>query len=161
MAKLSLRPSIAKRFSLPFLAPAVAALVLLLTSADSSAQTDQGSITGVVDDSSGAVIPNAQVTATNIDTGLALEAKSNSSGVFVFSPLKIGNYTVSATSTGFQTVSHENLHLDIQQRLNVNFTLRAGAVAETVKVDSAAPVLQTQDAPVGQVISTKEINDTP
>src|SRR6202035_5959460 len=64
-------------------------------------------------------------------------------------------------STGFQTVSRENLHLDIQQRLNLNFTLPAGAVTETVKVDTEAPVLQTQDAAVGQVISTKEINDTP
>jgi Carboxypeptidase regulatory-like domain/TonB-dependent Receptor Plug Domain len=161
MEKLTLRPSIAKRFRRRILASAVSALALFLTSTYSSAQTDQGAITGVVGDPSGAVIPNAQVTATNIDTGLTLETKSNSSGVFVFSPLKIGNYTVSVSSAGFQTVSRENLHLDIQQRLDVNFTLRAGAVAETVKVDSAAPVLQTQDAAVGQVISTKEINDTP
>jgi hypothetical protein len=161
MAKPSLRSSIAKKISLTFLAQALAALVLLLPSADASAQTDQGAITGVVEDATGAVIPNAQVTATNIDTGLALESRSNSSGVFVFSPLKVGSYTVSASATGFQTVSRENLHLDIQQRLNVDFTLRAGAVSETVKVDTEVPVLQTQDAAVGQVISTKEINDTP
>jgi hypothetical protein len=135
--------------------------LLLLSAAYSSAQTDQGAITGVVADSTGAVIPNAQVTVMNIDTGLALETKSNNSGVFVFSPLKIGNYTVSASSAGFQTVSRENLHLDIQQRLNLSFTLPAGAVSETVTVDSAVPVLQTQDAAVGQVVSTKEINDTP
>src|SRR5580692_6380385 len=158
MVNRFLRPSISKKRS--FLTFSAAAL-LLLTSAYSAAQTDQGAITGVVQDSSGAVIANAQVTATNIDTGLALEAKSNNSGVFVFSPLKIGNYTVSASSKGFQTVSRENLHLDIQQRLNLNFALPTGAVTETVKVDSEAPVLQTQDAAVGQVISTKEINDTP
>src|SRR6202012_3818451 len=104
-----------------------AAVALLLISAHSSAQTDQGAITGVVQDSTGAIIANAQVTATNIDTGLALETRSNGSGVFVFSPLKIGNYTVSASSAGFQTVSRENLHLDIQQRLNLNLTLSAGA----------------------------------
>jgi len=85
MVKRFLRPSISKRFSLPFLASAAAALVLLLlTSADSLAQTDQGAITGVVQDSTGAVIPNAQITATSIDTGLALETKSNSSGVLFF-----------------------------------------------------------------------------
>ena len=106
--------------------------MLLLTAGNSSAQTDQGAITGVVQDSSGAVIPNAHVTATDTDTGLVLESRSNSSGVFVFSPLKIGNYTVSATSTGFQTVSRENIHLDAQQRLNLNFTLPAGAVTQTV-----------------------------
>src|ERR1700758_4427573 len=129
MTKRFLRPSSWKRLNLTFVASAVAAmLLLLLTSPYSSAQTDQGAITGVVQDSTGAVIPNAQVTATNIDTGLALETRSNNSGVFVFSPLKIGNYTVSASSTGFQTVSHENLHLDIQQRLNLEFKLPTGAV---------------------------------
>jgi hypothetical protein len=162
MATLSLRPSSSRRISSTLFAAAITALLMLfLTSPYGSAQTDQGAITGVVQDASGAVIPNAQVTATNVDTGLALETKSNGSGVFVFSPLKIGNYTVSASATGFQTVRRENLHLDIQQRLNLNFTLPAGVVTETVKVDSAAPVLQTQDAAVGQVISTKEINDTP
>src|ERR1700733_1106419 len=120
MMKRFLRPSISKRSS--FLASAAATLLLLI-SAYSSAQTDQGAITGVVQDPSGAVIANAQVTATNIGTGLALAAKSNNSGVFVFSPLKIGDYTVSATSSGFQTVSRENVHLDAQQRLNLNFTL--------------------------------------
>ena len=125
------------------------------------AQTDQGTITGTVKDSSGAVISDAQVTVTNVDTGLALEAKSNRSGVFVFSPLKIGNYTLSASSQGFETVTRENLHLDIQQRLNVNLTLPLGSVSETVKISSAAPLLQTEDAAVSQVISTKAINDTP
>jgi hypothetical protein len=162
MIKRLLRPNSSKRLSLTFLASAVAGtLLMLLTSPYSSAQTDQGAITGVVQDSTGAVITNADVTATNVDTGLALQTKSNSSGVFVFSPLKIGSYTVSVSSKGFQTVSHENLHLDIQQRLSVNFTLQPGDVTETVRVDSEAPVLQTQDAAVRQVISTKEINDTP
>src|SRR5260370_8421858 len=90
-----------------------------------------------------------------------VESKYNNRVVFVFSPLKIGNLSVTASSTGFQTVSRENLHLDIQERLNLSFTLPAGAATETVKVESDAPVLQTQDAAVGQVISTKEINDTP
>ena len=162
MMKPILRPNFSKRLSPNLLALAVAAaLLLLFAPANLFAQTDQGAITGVVQDATGAVIPGADVTATNVDTGLALQAKSNGSGVFVFSPLKIGSYTVSASAKGFQTVSRENLHLDIQQRLDVNFSLPAGAVSETVKVDTAAPVLQTQDAAVGQVISTKEINDTP
>ncbi len=161
MARILLRPATSTRINSTFLVTGLALLSLLLAAPPCSAQTDQGSITGVVQDTSGALIPNAQVTATNIDTGLALKTTSNGSGVFVFSPLKIGNYTVTASSTGFQTVTRENLHLDIQQRLNVGFTLPAGSVSQTVKVSSEAPVLQTQDAAVGQVISTKEINDTP
>ena len=63
------------------------------------AQADQGTITGVVKDSAGAVIQNAQVTLTNTDTGLVLQVKSDGSGVYVFSPVKIGNYEVSATGS--------------------------------------------------------------
>src|SRR5258708_4359525 len=84
------------------------------------AQVDQGAITGVVEDTSGAVVPNAQVTVKNTDTGLELQGTTNGSGFYVFSPLKIGNYTVSVTAKGFQTTRQENLHLDAEQN---NFIL--------------------------------------
>jgi Carboxypeptidase regulatory-like domain len=67
------------------------------------AQVDQGTITGLVHDGTGAVVPNAEVTVRNIDTGLVLKGTTNGSGIYVFSPLKIGNYTVSATAKGFET----------------------------------------------------------
>ena len=134
---------------------------LLLFPARSRAQTDQGAITGVVQDTSGAIIPNAQISAVNADTGLVLQGKSNATGRFVFSPLKIGNYTITATAPGFEKVTHKNLHLDIQQHLNLTFVLPPGSVTQTVNVTTGAPLLQTQDAAVGQVISTQSINDTP
>src|SRR5580698_755804 len=134
---------------------------LLLFPARSRAQTDQGAITGVAQDTSGAIIPNAQISAVNADTGLVLQGKSNATGRFVFSPLKIGNYTITATAPGFEKVTHENLHLDIQQHLNLTFVLPPGSVTQTVTVTTGAPLLQTQDAAVGQVISTRSINDTP
>jgi hypothetical protein len=134
---------------------------LTLFTACCSAQTDQGAITGIVMDPSGALIANAQITVTSGDTGLVLEGKTNGGGVFVFSPLKIGDYTVTASAPGFEKVSHPNLHLDIQQHLNVTFTLPPGSVSQTVTVTTGAPLLQTQDAAVGQVISTQAINDTP
>ena len=98
------------------------------------AQVDQGTITGVVEDGSGAVVPNAQVTVTNTDTGLVLQGTTNGSGFYVFSPLKIGNYTVSVTAQGFETTRQENLHLDAQQRLNIPIALKLGAVSDTVTV---------------------------
>ncbi|GGH17185.1 hypothetical protein GCM10011586_39540 [Silvibacterium dinghuense] len=137
------------------------ALWLFTSTHSCFAQTDQGAITGIALDPSGAVIPGASVSVTNVETGLVLQAATNGNGVFVFSPLKIGHYTITVSSKGFKTVTRENLQLDIQQRLSVNFTLPLGSTAETVNVSSSAPVLQTQDAAVGQVISTKEINDTP
>ncbi len=136
-------------------------LGVLLSSRAAVAQVDQGAITGVVEDSSGAVVPNAQVTVTNTDMGLVLQGTTNGSGVYVFSPLKIGHYTVSATAQGFQTTQRENIHLDAQQRLNVVMALKPGVVSDTVTVTDQVPLLQTQSSSVGQVISTDVINNTP
>lgn len=124
-------------------------------------QADQGAITGYIKDTSGAAIPNANVTVTNLDTGLALETKTNGTGVYVVAPVKIGNYKVSATASGFQTVANSNVRVDIQTRVAVTLTLKPGAVSETVTVTTAAPLLQTGDGSVQQVISANTIDNTP
>src|SRR5579859_2716728 len=124
-------------------------------------QADQGTITGVVQDPSGAVIGNATVTLIGVDTGLTLKAKADGGGVYVFSPIKIGNYSVSASAPGFQTTTETNLHLDLQQRLNVVVTLKPGSATETVTVSSETPLMQTQESSVGQVVDTETINDVP
>jgi len=134
---------------------------MLLLPGRAFCQQDQGAITGLVQDASGAVIPGASVTLQNVDTGLVLQAKADSSGVYNFSPIKIGNYTVSATSPGFRTTTQQNVRVDVQQRVNVVIVLQPGATTETVTVSTAPPLLQTQQASVGQVIDTNTINNTP
>ncbi|MFB3827203.1 MAG: carboxypeptidase-like regulatory domain-containing protein, partial [Bryobacteraceae bacterium] len=119
-----------------------------------SAQMDQGTITGVVQDTSGGLMPNVQVTLTNTDTGLVLQTRTNANGLFIFSPVKIGRYKTSAAAPGFQTTVQENLRLNIQQRLNVVMTLNPGAVSETVTVTATPPLLQSQSSSVGMVMST-------
>ncbi len=123
-------------------------------------QADQGTITGVVRDSSSAVIQGAKVTLENTDTGLTLQVETDGSGVYVFSPVKIGDYEVSASAPGFQITTQKHLHLNIQDRLNVNIALRPGAVTETVVVSDAPPLLESQSGSVGQVMSTETINNT-
>ncbi len=140
------------------------ALVLLFAITTTSlafGQADQGTITGVVQDSTGAVVGGASVTLTSVDTGLVVKAKADGAGVYVFSPVKIGSYTVTASAAGFQTTTETNLHLDLQQRLNVVVTLKPGAATETVTVSSEAPLMQTQESSVGQVVDTETINDVP
>jgi hypothetical protein len=125
------------------------------------AQVDQGTITGVIQDASGATVAKAVVTVTDTDTGLVLERASDASGLFTFSPLKIGNYEIRVTAEGFEAFTQKNLHLDVSERLNVPVQLKPGEVSETVTVDEAPPLLETQSSSTGQVISTQAINNTP
>lgn len=125
------------------------------------AQMDQGTITGTVSDSSGAVIPGAQVTLISNDTGFTLNTTSDGSGIYIFPPVKIGQYTITASAQGFKTTSQEHITLNIGQRLNVSLTLLPGEVSQTVTVSSLPPLLQTQSATVGEVLSTRTINNIP
>ncbi len=140
---------------------ALALVVLLATAPLLLGQADQGTITGVVQDASGAVIGGASVTLTSVDTGQVLKATTDSAGVYVFSPVKIGNYSVTASSPGFETTTQTNLHLSLQQRLNVVVTLKPGAISETVTVTWEAPLMQTQESSVGQVMDTQTIDSVP
>src|SRR5579872_3793858 len=125
-------------------------------------QTDQGTITGTITDPQGAVIPNAQVTLTNVETGLVLRRATNNSGMYVFSPVKIGTYSITVTAPGFETVTQSNLVLNVNQTLESNLKLRTGSVSQTVTVQGgAAQLMQTEEASTGQVMSSAVINETP
>ncbi len=125
------------------------------------AQLDQGTITGVVQDQTGAVVSGASVTLTNVDEGSVLKTKTDGSGIYVFSPIKIGNYSVSVSAAGFATTTQTNLHLNIQQRLNVVIALKAGSTTETITVSTEEPLMQTQESSVGQTMDTQTINSIP
>ncbi len=144
-----------------FLQMALCLCVAILAAQPAFSQADQGAITGTVQDSTGAVVPNAAVTVTSADTGLVLKSTTDSSGNFVFSPLKIGTYTVSASATGFSTTTQENVALHVQDRIALQIQLKSGSANETVTVTSAPPLLQTEEGSTGQVIESKTINDTP
>jgi hypothetical protein len=124
-------------------------------------QADQGTITGIVQDPSGAVIANAAVTLTNLDQGQVLKTKTDGSGIYAFPSVRIGNYKVTATAPNFQTTTQTNLHLNIQQRLNVVVTLRPGAETQTVTVTTQIPLMQTQESSVGQTMNAQTINNVP
>ncbi len=126
-----------------------------------AAQQDQGAINGVVKDTKGALVRGAMVTLTNIDTNLTQHYKTDANGEYFFSPIKIGHYSVSATAQGFQTTTQENVTVNIQDVLNVPLTLKLGMQTETVTVTTAPPMLQSENASVGQVMTTQTINNTP
>ena len=135
--------------------------VLLCGSSRAVAQADQGAIIGMVTDNSGAAIPNADVTLTDVDTGLVLKAKSNGSGEYFFTPIKTGRYTVSASAPGFETTEEQNIVVHVTDRLNIPLALSPGKVSETVTVTSVAPPMQTQTAETAVDVDTKFLNDAP
>jgi hypothetical protein len=124
-------------------------------------QVDQGSISGTVKDTSGGSIAGAAVTLTNDDTGVTQTATTNGNGEYIFAPIKIGHYTLTAEFKGFQKVQQKNVTVDVQQKVLVDIALPPGASAETVVVNEAPPALQTQDASVGQVIEEREVKSLP
>ncbi len=134
----------------------------LLSGKSAFAQADQGAITGTVFDPQGAVVANANVTVTNVDTGFEVTTKTNDSGNYVFSPLKIGHYTVRCAAKGFKTETETGLMLNVQARLDVNCHLSIGQASESVSVQAGSgPLLETQQSTTGQVFSTETINETP
>jgi len=122
---------------------------------------DQGGITGVVKDPAGAVVPGAHITLTDTDTGFQMHSTTNGSGLFVFSPIQAGQYKVSASAPGFQITTQESISLDIQQRLNIPITLKAGTVKQSVIVSAAPSLLESQQSSVGETIHTQAINNAP
>jgi Carboxypeptidase regulatory-like domain/TonB-dependent Receptor Plug Domain len=136
-------------------------MLLLVQSKYASAQVDSGAITGTVTDSSGAVVPDADVTLINTDQGLTLQTKSSSSGGYTFSPVRIGNYSIDVSAKGFAKTTQRAIRVNVAQVLQVNIALKPGAATETVEVNTAPPLLQTEEASVGQVIGAEQVNNLP
>src|SRR6516164_3084358 len=107
-------------------------ILLLVQGRYAFAQVDTGSITGTITDSSGAVVPDADVTLTNTDQGLTLQTKTSSSGGYTFSPVKIGNYQIDVAGKGFAKTTQKAIKVNVMQVVQVNISLKPGAATETV-----------------------------
>src|ERR1700760_1633111 len=140
---------------------AVAALLLFLTSSPAHAQVDTGAILGTVSDTSGAQVRGAQVTVTNEGTAATLSSNTGNDGEYKFTPLPIGQYTVTVTFQGFSTVTQKHITVNVGADVVINVSLKPGGVNETIEVASTPPVLETQDASVGQVVDGRNVNNLP
>jgi hypothetical protein len=133
-----------------------------LMAAPASAQTaGEGAITGTVTDATGAVIPNATVTARNVATGVETSRKASSAGVYQISPLIVGDYSVTVTVAGFQTFQQDKIEINQNQIFGLNVALKIGNQSTTVTVTEAPPALDTANASLGSNISSKEFMDLP
>src|SRR6185437_10449684 len=125
------------------------------------AQVDTGGVTGTVTDPTGAVVPGVKVTLTNNATSVAETTQSTATGTYSFSGMRPATYTLRAEQRGFQTFIDKGLEIHVQQTATIDIHLVAGAVSQEVTVTASAPLLQSENAAVGQTITSQTVNDLP
>jgi len=120
-----------------------------------------GEITGTVTDQTRAVVPNATVTATAVETNVKTVRSTTDSGVYDISPLPPGVYTVTFTAKGFEKYVQENVTVDALQTVSVNVKLTIGGGEDTITVTDAPPTLDTADAQLGAVMDNEMYTSLP
>jgi hypothetical protein len=125
------------------------------------AQSTTGSITGQVTDQTDAVIPNVAIKATEINKGISFTGKTNAAGEYQVLNVTPGTYTVTASAPSFATAQAHNATINIDQKLLLNFKLKAGAADTTIVVTEAPTMLQTQSSETGVVIGGRDITELP
>src|SRR5688572_23872919 len=136
------------------------ALVLVLTSALASAQAT-AQLSGRVTDESGGVLPGVSVTVTQTDTGFTRSTVTDDSGTYVLPNLPIGPYRLEIMLTGFRAYVQTGIVLQVGATPAINATLGLGELAETVTVEAAAPLVDTQSAGIGEVVEQERIVELP
>jgi Carboxypeptidase regulatory-like domain len=127
-----------------------------------SAQSSGGAqIAGVVTDPSGALIANAEVKATRLDTQEVRTTASTPSGTYVLPNLPVGSYVLEVTSHGFGRYRNNGIVLEVGNAVTINVTLPVGDITQTVQVSADAEMVQTQETSVSEVIDQRRIIDLP
>ena len=137
-----------------------ALLLVLVASALQAQIVEVGTITGVVTDNSGALIPNAHVTLQNIGTGLTTNSTTDSQGNFVSPPLHPGDYNVVVEAPGFSKVV-EHIRLEVGQRVSADVALTVGTNAETIEVQASGELLETESSSVSNLRTEQAVKDLP
>ncbi len=135
--------------------------LLIASAAPGRAQTDRGTITGVVVDSSGGVVVGASVKAIHVATNFERSTPTSSQGAYTIPQLPVGNYVVVITATGFQTTTHENIEVTAGGTVRVDGTLAVGGLQDAVTVSAESTQIQTDSVKVTTAISSKFIQDLP
>jgi len=139
---------------------ACAALAALLLPAAAQAQ-GSAAINGTVTDSTGAIVPAAEILLENVNTGIQRTAVTNERGQYSFTSLPSSVYTLQASKAGFQTAVIEPFTLRVDQTATFDITLDVGAVTETVTVQAVGAELQSSSAELGSVIAEDQVVDLP
>jgi hypothetical protein len=124
-------------------------------------QFETAEVLGTVRDASGAVVPNADVTLLNQETGIQAKASTDVNGNYNFFNVKVGRYTITVEATGFTAFTTKDVAVNVNARQRVDANLQIGAITESVVVSGAAAALETDTSEHGQVIHTQQIVELP
>jgi hypothetical protein len=138
-----------------------AVILALICTANSAAQSFPGRITGVVRDTQGASVPDATVKLSNPSTGLERTVTTDANGEFNFPELALGNYRVTVSKAGFQTIAITDIQTSQSEVNNIAPVLKVGAITSEVEVTSAPPLLQTETNSVGGQLSEQQVTSLP
>jgi hypothetical protein len=136
-------------------------LVILGAAAPAAAQFDTATVLGTVRDSSEGIVPGAMVTLRNVSTGITATTVTDEQGHYQFFNVRIGTYTVRAELQGFSIAETDGIPVTVNARLRVDMTLQVGSIGETVTVEGAARLLETESSERGQVIGREQIVNLP
>jgi len=149
-----------RKVSLPIFRLLVILAVVAFCCVPMFAQQTLGGLTGVVTDTSGALVPNATVTVVDENTSLTRTTKTNGSGVYSLVNLPIGSYKVTYTADGFEVQESEHVTVQANRTGTVNVSLKVGKTTDTVEVE-ASPLMNATDTTNGYVMDKAEIEDIP
>lgn len=135
--------------------------LLLLSALVVFAQTQTASVRGVVQDATGAVIPNALLTLTNVDQNRPWSASSNESGAYVFFQIPPGNYKLSVEAKGFKKFNRDGLILQVAQVAELNIPMEVGSVNESLQITAETPLLETASSTLGEVVNSLTSENLP
>lgn len=153
-----------KEWAIPQIFLAIACVVLMLVfSAQVFAQAgiDTGNVTGTVMDQTGAIVQKAQCTLTNVNTGVTQKAISTSAGVYSFTLIPVGTYSLTVAAQGFEDSVINGIMIHLGNTVTEDVRLHVGAASTSVTVNSVSPLLQAQDAGLGTTIDSTAATELP
>jgi hypothetical protein len=136
-------------------------VLLLSLAATANAQTGAASITGLVLDETGGALPGVTITATNQATNVTYVGVTNEAGNYTITSVPLGTYVIKAELTGFRTAATASVRLEAKQVARFDFKMAVGQIQETVVVEGVSPILQTETATVGEVITAETVTALP
>lgn len=138
---------------------AVVLCLMLVCAAPAYAQFDSATISGVVQDTTGAILPGVDVTLTNVGTKNARQAVTNEAGLYTFPNVPVGEYQVTAMLSGFKPITKSGVQVNAGVNIRVDVALEVGALSETIQVQAATTLVDT--SVIGRTVRAEQIAETP